>query len=196
MKDVKDFKIGERVRSLRESQKMPLEKLARETGLSPTVLDQIEQDIVAPPISTLLSIAKVLGVDINYFFAELRSAGDLEIVRANERRSIKRKPAGKTALTYSYQTLAYRMADKKMEPFLVEFDINIEEEVPMMSHDGEEFIFVLEGEVEFRSERETVVLRHGDSIYFRSRIPHAFKGIGQVKPKAVAVIYSPKEKSK
>jgi quercetin dioxygenase-like cupin family protein len=76
-----------------------------------------------------------------------------------------------------------------MEPLLVEFDIDIDEDVPPLSHKGEEFIYVLEGEVEFHAADDIVRLTAGDSVYFDSNIPHSFIGKGNIKPRAVAVIY-------
>ena len=76
-----------------------------------------------------------------------------------------------------------------MEPFFVEFDIDIDEEVPPVSHKGEEFVFVLEGEVAFHAEDDIVRLSQGDSLYFDSNIPHAFVGKGSIKARAIVVIY-------
>lgn len=194
-KEVKGLKIGEKIRGLRKSREVSLRDLAEKTGLSETVMSQIEDDTVAPPIPALLKISKALGVEIAYFFSEEMSGRKFDIVRVNERKKIERKlPQRKTMpLSYSYEMLSSHRKENHMQPFLVEFDINIEEEVEPVSHEGEEFLFILEGELEYKLENEIITLKKGDSLYFDSKIPHAFRGRGNIKPKAVVVLYTPKE---
>ena len=77
-----------------------------------------------------------------------------------------------------------------MEPFLVELDIDIDEDLPALEHEGEEFFFVLEGEVEVKMGDKVILLKQGDSLYFESTVPHAFKGRGHKKPKALAILFT------
>ena len=193
--ELKSLKIGEKINGLRKSRGVSLKELAERTGLSETVMSQIEDDIVAPPIPALLKISKALGVEIAYFFSEEISDRKFDIVRVNERKKVERKvPQRKTIpLSYSYEMLSSHRKENHMQPFLVEFDIDIEEEVAPVSHEGEEFLFLLEGELEYKLENEIVTLKKGDSIYFDSQIPHAFRGMGNIKPKAVVVLYTQKE---
>ena len=193
--ELKSLKIGEKINGLRKSRGVSLKELAERTGLSETVMSQIEDDIVAPPIPALLKISKALGVEIAYFFSEERSDRKFDIVRVNERKKVERKvPQRKTIpLSYSYEMLSSHRKENHMQPFLVEFDIDIEEEVAPVSHEGEEFLFLLEGELEYKLENEIVTLKKGDSIYFDSQIPHAFRGMGNIKPKAVVVLYTQKD---
>ena len=193
--ELKSLKIGEKINGLKKSRGVSLKELAERTGLSETVMSQIEDDIVAPPIPALLKISKALGVEIAYFFSEERSDRKFDIVRVNERKKVERKvPQRKTIpLSYSYEMLSSHRKENHMQPFLVEFDIDIEEEVAPVSHEGEEFLFLLEGELEYKLENEIVTLKKGDSIYFDSQIPHAFRGMGNIKPKAVVVLYTQKD---
>ncbi len=91
-------------------------------------------------------------------------------------------------MTYNYQKLSYRLKDKQMEPFLVEFDSEIEEELVPLSHEGEEFCFCLEGEIEFVTDEKRIMIRPGDSLHFYSHVPHVLRGIGPGNPKAVFVL--------
>ena len=193
--ELKSLKIGEKINGLRKSRGFSLKEMAEKTGLSETVMSQIEDDIVAPPIPAFLKISKALGVEIAYFFSEEISDRKFDVVRVNERKKVERKvPQRKTIpLSYSYEMLSSHRKENHMQPFLVEFDIDIEEEVVPVSHEGEEFLFLLEGELEYKLENETVTLKKGDSIYFDSEIPHAFRGMGNIKPKAVVVLYTQKE---
>ncbi|OGL41410.1 MAG: hypothetical protein A3C43_03370 [Candidatus Schekmanbacteria bacterium RIFCSPHIGHO2_02_FULL_38_11] len=193
--EVRGLKIGEKIKGLRKSREVSLKGLSEKTGFSETVLSQIEDDTVAPPIPALLKISRALGVEIVYFFSEERSDRKFDIVRVNERKKVERKLPQRKAmpLSYSYEMLSSHRKENHMQPFLVEFDINIEEEVAPVSHEGEEFLFLLEGELEYKLENEIITLKKGDSLCFDSKIPHAFNGIGNIKPKAVVVLYTPKE---
>jgi transcriptional regulator with XRE-family HTH domain len=89
---------------------------------------------------------------------------------------------------YRYESLAHPMVDKQMEPFIVEIDPREPSEVPYNQHRGEEFIFVLEGRLEFRSSDRTIEMEEGDSIYFDAAIPHGLRGIDGTA-KVLVVVY-------
>jgi len=77
-----------------------------------------------------------------------------------------------------------------MEPFQVQFALKKKEDLLFFNHKGEEFILVLEGQLEFNYEDETFLLEAGDSLYFDSSIPHAFRAVGKKDALAIDVIYS------
>jgi transcriptional regulator with XRE-family HTH domain len=183
--------IGRKIRSLRDEKRIGLAEMAANTGVQEVLLQQIEADVVAPTVATLLNISKLLGVGVDYFFTEQMLLGDVEVVRKDERRVISAPDHKRNApLIYSYESLAYQMAAKHMEPFLVEFAPHVPDaEAVPQSHAGEEFLFILKGEVEFVSQEKRVVLREGDSLYFHSKIPHVLRAVGHGKAKAVAVLY-------
>ena len=188
--EVKELKLGQTIRGLRMRKALTLEELASKTGLSVALLSQLESDVISPPVATLLKISKNLGVNIGYFFNIEETKAKWEVVRSEERKKVTRKlPHGRTPMSYSYESLAFRLPHRHMEPFLVEFDIDIEEEIIPLSHAGEEFLFLISGELEFRSENEIIILKEGDSLYFDSSLPHCFQGRGRKKPSALVVIY-------
>jgi mannose-6-phosphate isomerase-like protein (cupin superfamily) len=92
---------------------------------------------------------------------------------------------------YHYESLAYPRADKQMEPFMVEIEPRADEDLLFYNHRGEEFLFVLEGEVEFRGGDKVIALGPGDSLYFDSDIPHALRGLRGRPGRALVVIYAP-----
>lgn len=190
-KELKDLGIGRKIRALREQKYISLADMAKNTGIQEVLLSQIEADVVAPTVATLLNIAKMLGVGIDFFFTDYQSDLKIEVVRSDQRRVIAAPSHKKnTRLVYSYESLAYQMAEKHMEPFMVEFSLDTHEsELVPLSHAGEEFIYILEGKVEFISADKRIRLAQGDSLYFHSKIPHVLRGIGSVKPKAIAVLY-------
>jgi transcriptional regulator with XRE-family HTH domain len=186
--------IGEKLKALRASKGLSVEQLAEQVNLPAVVISQIERGVTTPPVGTLIKLGNALGVNVSAFFEEGHGTAKVEVVRADERRRIHREMRHRqNPLSYGYESLAYRKSDKKMEPFLIEFDIDVEEDLPPLKHEGEEFIFVLEGEVEVRLGGELVLLRPGDSLYFESEVPHSFIGRGHSKPRALAVLYPGKK---
>ncbi len=187
--ELKRLGIGRKIRTLRESKGMDLDDLAARLGLSRVLLGQIETDVVPPTVATLLNLSKLLGVGMDHFFAESESSTKYEITRPNERLAVHHDDmAGSGRLAYNYESLAYRLAKKHMEPFYVEFEVTTEPGEALM-HDGEEFVHVLEGEIEFRLGEETIRLQAGDSFYFYANVPHSIRGIGPGKPRALFVLY-------
>ena len=188
--EVAALSIGTKVRRLRLKRGMTLKEVAERTGLSKPLLSQIENNTGAPPIATLIKISNALGVKIGYFFQDAPDQGRLVVVRREERLGLKRlNHADRYAgIGYRYESLAHPMVDKQMEPFIVEIDPREPSEVPYNQHRGEEFIFVLEGRLEFRSSDRTIEMEEGDSIYFDAAIPHGLRGIDGTA-KVLVVVY-------
>jgi transcriptional regulator with XRE-family HTH domain len=190
--ELKDLNLGQKIKNLRQRQKVTLQQISESTGLSQPLLSQIESEVVAPPVATLLKISKALNVNIGYFFQEEESGKKAVVVRKNERKQIFRRLHEDPAKTgYYYESLAYPKADKHMEPFHVQFEIKKKEDLIFLTHKGEEFIYVLEGQLEFNYEDEMISLESGDSLYFDSSIPHAFRAVGKKNALAIDVIYAP-----
>jgi len=187
---VKAFNIGRKIRELRKGKALTLQDLSTATGLSKPLLSQIENEIVVPPISTLLKISRALEKDIAFFFQEPANDRRVVVVRTFERERLDTRRLGRTDGGYSYESLAYKKSKKSMEPFLVEFERKDEKNMAFYSHDGEEFLFVLEGRVEFRTRDEVHELKEGDSLYFEADLPHAYRAVGRRNAKAIAVVFS------
>lgn len=189
LEELKRLGIGKKIRALREEQNMALESLAQQVNVTPTLLSQIESDVVPPTLATLINLARVLDVQVDHFFVHEKSLEKIELTRANERLSVAKSRDTDTArLTYNYQALSYRLQGKQMEPFLVEFDSRIEEEPIPLSHEGEEFCYCLEGDIEFITDERRITLRPGDSLYYYSNVPHVLRGIGPGNPKGIFVL--------
>jgi transcriptional regulator with XRE-family HTH domain len=189
-KDVRAFKIGRKIRDLRKRKVLTLQDLSTQTGLSKPLLSQIENDIVIPPIATLLKISRALDKDITFFLQEPHDERKIAVVRASERKRLETRRPGQTPGDYFYESLAYKKGRKNMEPFLIEFEPRDEKDMSFYSHTGEEFIFILEGSVEFRTAKDVHRLEAGDSLYFESDVPHAYRALGKGSARAIAIIYS------
>lgn len=179
--------LGERLRSLRKMRGMTLSGLAQATGFTKSYLSRIELSQKTPPIGSLAGIARALNVELAYFFQDraVPPRRSWCVVRSGEKRPVVR---GGTAFGYDYASLAYNLERQHMEPFLFRFPTDLEKHV-YFEHDGEEFIHVLKGSVEFRIGDEVLVLRAGDSLYFDARIPHKGRALAR-DTEALAVMFS------
>lgn len=188
---VKALKIGKKVRELRQKNRYTLQDLAGRTGLSKPFLSQIENDHVIPPIATLLKLARALNVGMTYFFQDEEGSDKISITRQEERIKVERRPHHqKGEVNYIYVALETKKTNKSMDPFLVEFPVQTAEEMVFMSHEGEEFLYLLAGSVEFRTLDRVEILHAGDSIYFESDLSHSFRCVSDTPAKALAVIWS------
>lgn len=189
--EVKALKIGSKVRELRQKKHYTLQDVAAKTGLSKPFLSQIENDHVVPPVATLLKLARAFDVGLAYFFQDEVGIDRIAITRRRERLRVERRPHHrKGEVNYIYEALDTKKTNKHMEPFLVEFPVQDTSEMIFMNHDGEEFLHVLEGTLEFRSIDRVEVLEPGDSIYFESELSHSFRCLGDKPAKAIVVVWS------
>jgi len=171
---------------------MTLDRLATLTGFTKGYLSKIENSKKVPPIASLASICKALHTDIAYFFqSDGRELFEerVSVVRADERKRVTR---GGTAFGYNYESLAHTKRHKRMEPFIFTFPPRMARRV-WFDHEGEEFLFVLKGRVEFEVRGEKWVLEEGDSLYLDSKLPHKGRSLGGGEAKALVVIYSPEQ---
>ncbi len=184
-----EFDIGSKIKALRLQRKKTLQEVADETGFSPALISQVENNNVSPPIATLSRIAKVLGVRVGYFFKDEGPEEEYEVIRKEDRPVVTRviSQTG-SEHGYTYHALTYRKRDKIMEPFVLFVDSAMRSEETLYSHDGQEFLLILEGEAELLLESERVVLREGDSVYFESSLRHRLIAHGKGGAKVLAVL--------
>ena len=181
--------IGERISELRARLGMTLDQMSNLTGFTKGYLSKIENSKKVPPIGSLSRIASALKTDITQLLqAAAPPVNDHGycVVRAAERRPVMR---GGSAFGYDYVSLADGKFGKKMEPFLFTFPSEIDKYV-FFEHEGEEFLFVLSGKVEWQAGGSKLILETGDSIYFNARLPHRGRSLGG-EASALVVVYSP-----
>jgi transcriptional regulator with XRE-family HTH domain len=183
-----EYNIGAKIKKLRLAKKLTLQAVAKETGFSPALISQIENNNVSPPIATLSRIAKFFDVKIGLFFADDEEECRYEIVRANERKVIPRviSRAG-TSQGYSYESLSFHKQNKKMEPFLLSITEKALEE-NTYSHDGEEFLFVMKGTADLLLDDRRIALYEGDCVYFDSALKHRLLSKDGEEVKVLAVV--------
>ena len=189
--EIKALNLGTKIRELREKFRYTLQDVAAKTGLERELIEQIEADRLVPPVATLLKLAKAFHVGLAYFFQDETGGQKISITRRTERTRLERRPHHREGeVTYIYETLENKKPEKHMEPFLVEFPVMETDEMVFVSHDGEEFLYLMEGRLEFRTVDRVEVLEAGDSIYFDSDISHSFRCVGDSPAKAIVVVWN------
>lgn len=191
--EIQAMQIGSKLRQRRELRGLTTIELAKRCDLSEARLMAMEQGFSMPTISVLLRVARELGVDVGFFFQDAEVHRPVEVVRAADRIKVaqEKKEGIAEGLYYDYEALTVNFPHAMMRPFHIEIDTGDHSQLEAAKHRGQEFIYVLEGEVEWRSDNESHRLTPGDSIYFNSEIPHKIIGLGPKKPKVLAVIYEP-----
>jgi len=192
-----EMQLGGRISRLRVARGFTQDRLAAETGFTKGYLSKIENSKVIPPIGTLVKIAQVFNIELSDLLGSPSSLEDSSIcvVRSWQRESVVK---GASSFGYDYTALANQRKHKQMEPFIMVFPSKVDRDV-RFEHDGEEFFFVLDGEVEFEvvvgGRTLTWVLSPGDSVYFDSRTPHRGRSlVGESR--VLAVIYRAKTADK
>jgi transcriptional regulator with XRE-family HTH domain len=187
------MRIGEKIKNVREEKGISLAELAEKSGFSSALLSQIENHMISPPLGTLIKIGRALEVPIGHFFEDKIDA-PFVIVRSAERKHVSRVASKEgVKFGYSYESLAQDKKNRFMEPFLVTLEPATKKDRNAYSHEGEEFIFVLEGEMEVTLEDHTDVLKPGDCIYFDSKLRHRVECVGEQNTRILAVIHAPHE---
>ena len=183
--------VGDRIRKARETHGLTLEDLSARTGIDVAALRGVESNEAIPPLGELIRLGKALQTGMSY----LVSPGvekPMTVVRANDRQPFSRYGGGRSGrYGYSYESLAPEKANRLMEPFVVTLTPTEADEPS--THDGQEFLFVLQGEMMARVGDRTEILGPGDALYYDSSQPHLVKCAGAKETKILAVIYAGRE---
>lgn len=182
------YRIGPKLRTLRLRKKMGLVELGQHTGLSPAMLSKLERSRLFPTLPTLLRIALVFGVGLEFFF----SAGPdplRVVVRRDERRRFPERPNARQ-VSYHFECLDFPATNRPMNSYLVEFDEVPESAALPHSHPGVELLYLIEGELIVGFTTGEEALHAGDSIYFDATEPHRYRRSGAKRCRAVVVTAS------
>ena len=179
--------LGDRIRKAREAQNITIKELSTRTGIGIDILKNIEANKMTPPLGELVKLGKALDTRMSYFISPGVDK-PVTVVRADQRRPVSRNiKTGSEKYGYFYESLAPEKANRRMEPFIVTLvacDV-----VEPSTHDGQEFLFVLEGQIVARIGDRTETLGPGDALYYDSSEPHYVRCAGGSKTKILAVIY-------
>ena len=171
------YSIGQKLRKLRLTKKVGLVELGRHTGLSPALLSKIERGKLFPTLPTLLRIAMVFSVGLEFFFADDPKRPIVAIVRRKERQRFPEKPdAGEVA--FHFECLDFPAVERKLNAYYAEFQPLAPAQVRLHQHPGVEFIYTICGKLGLRIGEEENSLEKGDAIYFDSNLPHGYRRVG------------------
>ncbi len=187
--------IGPKIRQIRERKKITQEELAESTGNSVDLIKRIEEGTVVPSLTPLLQIARCLGIRLGTFVDDVEVKGPVLIKQGQTDQEISfsgRKDLTKES-TLEFHPLASGKYDRHMEPFLIDVELPHTNDFELENHEGEEFIYVLDGSVELLYGDEKYIVNKGDSIYYDSVIPHHLHAYGDKAAKILAVIYTPRD---
>ena len=183
-----------KIKGLRETKNLSIDVIAERSGLTVEQIESIENDVNLPSLGPLIKIARALGVRLGTFMDDNDALGPI-VCRAEDREkdsSISFSNGATDARKHmEYHPLAQQKAGRHMEPFVI--DINPEENpnFQLSDHEGEEFIYVMQGEVEIVYGKETYTLKEGDSIFYDSIVKHHVHGAPGKSAKILAVVYIP-----
>jgi transcriptional regulator with XRE-family HTH domain len=183
---LKNYGIGPKIRALRLKKKMGLVELGRHTSLSPGMLSKIERGQLFPTLPTLLRIALVFSVGLDYFFAAAREKPVVAIARHADRHRFPEKPAARD-VAYEFESLDFPAVQRLINSYFAEFFPVAPDKLRRHEHPGAEFIFVLSGTLVLHIASDEYLLEARDSIYFDCSVPHAYRRSGSKSCSAVVV---------
>ncbi|MBR4814159.1 MAG: helix-turn-helix transcriptional regulator [Paludibacteraceae bacterium] len=184
--------VGSKIKGIRESKNISIEEISERSGLSTDQIISIENDQYLPSLGPLIKIARALGVRLGTFLDDNDELGPV-VCRAEERNSSISFSNGATDARkhMEYHSLAKQKAGRHMEPFIIDIQPSEEKNFKLSAHEGEEFIYVMEGEVEIEYGKEKYNLKVGDSIFYDSIVEHHVHGAVGKSAKILAVVYTP-----
>ncbi len=188
-KGLNDYAIGDKLRALRLKKKMGLVELGKHTGLSAAMLSKVERGKLFPTLPTLLRIALVFSVGLEYFFSDDRKRHVIGIVRSGERKRFPERTDGRD-ISFYFESLDFAAVERKLNAYYAEFQPLQPGKSRPHHHSGVEFLSVLRGKLELRIGTQDHILESGDSIYFDSSLPHSYRRVGQ-KPCGAIVVTVP-----
>ena len=178
--------VGERIKKLREAQDMTLAQVCKLTGIEEARLIAYEDGSAVPSIGAVIQLSRVLGSKMAGLLHGGGTVSDaLTICRSGESLS---SDQGDTEQSYAYNSLTRPgTAGHLMEPFMLSFDPNVKQGAPI-THEGQEFVYVVDGAIELFYDGHSYRLEQGDSAYLDSSQPHTFHGLGNEVAKVLAVV--------
>ena len=188
----KNEEFASKIKSIRERQDMTIEELSEASGVKLEVLQAMENGEVIPSLTPLTKMARALGVRLGTFLDDTPQLGPVVTRAGKPTNSIyfSGREDVTNATNLEFHSLGAGKIDRNMDPFII--DIEYEEgEKELSSHEGEEFIYVLEGEIEVIYGKDSFEISEGDSIFYDSVVPHHLHATGENKSKILAVLYTP-----
>lgn len=184
--------VGGKIMQIRQSKNIGLAELAERCQLDQQQIERIESDELLPSLAPLIKIARALGVRLGTFLDDQEQLGPVLTRAGKEKEGSSFSNKNSAAHTHlNFYALANGKRGRHMEPFIIDIEQKSTAVNQLSSHEGEEFIFVLEGSVEISYGKESYVLNVGDSIYYDSIVEHHVHTAHTQNAKILAVVYTP-----
>ncbi len=172
-------KLGLKIRQLREMREMSIEQLAEQSQCHLDLLQQIEAGEQIPSLAPLMSIARALGLRLGTLLDDEPHEGAL-LIRGGQSDDIIRfsgQSVQNEGSHLAFHSLGAGKQDRHMEPFVIDVEPS-SSEPSLSTHEGEEFIYVLDGHIEINYGKNVYQLEAGDSLYYDSMVPHHVHATG------------------
>jgi len=177
--------IGRQVREYRVKLGMTVADLARQAGLSAGMLSKVENGGASPSLATLQAMSRALNVPVTAFFRKFEEQRDATFVQAGQGLAIERRG---TRAGHQYHLLGHSIGKSMVvEPYLVTLT-ETADVFPIFQHAGQEFIYIVEGEVTYRHGDKLYHMRAGDSLFFDADAPHGPEELTKLPIRLLSVI--------
>lgn len=184
--------VGGKIRTLCADKNISIEDLSERSGLTVAQIELIEISDTVPSLSPLIKIARALGVRLGTFLDDSDELGPVVHRQTEVQQSATFSSQLSNANSHlDFFSLAASKTGRHMEPFLIDIKPSLTHEPILSSHEGEEFIFVINGSVKINYGKETHTLQKGDSIYYDSIVDHLVSALNNEPAQIVAVVYTP-----
>jgi transcriptional regulator with XRE-family HTH domain len=186
---------GERIAELCKTYSVSRETLAERSGISLELIKSIEEGGFIPDLAPLVKISRALGVRLGTLLDDHEELGPVITRAGSEREAVRfitglnKKKSDHDREGLRFKAMAADKNGRHMEPFIV--DIEPQADQKKSTHEGEEFIYVLEGKLNIEYGQDTLSLNAGDSIYYDSIVPHRVLSADNNAARIIAVIYTP-----
>ena len=184
--------IGEKIMSIRQSRNISIQELADRCGFTVEMMSKIEENETIPSLGHLIKVARALGVRLGTFLDDMDQLGPVIARKGDIKEGTSFSNQNSHArLNLNFFPLASDKSGRHMEPFIVEINPSTSSDFNQSSHEGEEFIYVLSGEIEINYGKSVYNLSEGDSIYYDSVVDHHVHSANESPAKILAVVYAP-----
>ncbi|MDI6900944.1 MAG: cupin domain-containing protein [Anaerosomatales bacterium] len=186
-------RIAEKIVAVRESLGLSAEELAERAGCDLALIEQLEAGELAPSLAPLIKITRALGMRLGTLLDDDTAVGPV-VTRRDEAERVSRVKSLETssdAGVLDFFSLAAGKTARHMEPFVIDVQPSAAEKHTLSSHEGEEFIYVLDGAIEVEYGKATHTIAAGDSIYYDSIVPHEVRAAAGAPARILAVVYAP-----
>ncbi len=184
--------VGAKIARIREARKLSQAELAERSQVALGLVRQIEEGEMIPSLTPLTKIARVLGVRMGTFLDDVEKVGPVLNRKGQIQQTVRFAGGSRPARgELDFHALALDKAGRHMEPFLIDVLPASDKEYEKSSHEGEEFLYVLGGEIELLYGKDVYLLAEGDSIYYDSIVAHHVHAAGDAPARILAVVYAP-----